>query len=138
MSIVAAQAALAGEHATLYAYGVAGAQLTDGERERALQGLTAHRAARDDLAGLVRAEGGEPVGPLPGYALPFPVEDAATAHRLLARVEGRLADLYGDLVASESGSSRRLAATGLAAAAEQAAVWGGRSEAFPGFVEPPT
>ena len=137
MSVDAAQAALAGEHATIYAYGVAGANLDGATRARALHGLTSHRAARDVLAAVVREHGAEPVGPLAGYALPFRVRGARAARRLLGQVEARLADVYGDLVASGSGSTRALAVSGLANAAEQAAVWGGRTDAFPGFVRPP-
>jgi Domain of unknown function (DUF4439) len=130
-------AALAGEHAAVYAYGVGGAHLAGRGRQRALDGLAAHRANRDLVAARLRAAGGEPPGPRPGYALPFPVRDAGSAVRLLSAVERRLADVYGDVVAATQGGQRREAAELLSAAAVSATAWSGRTEPFPGLVDPP-
>jgi hypothetical protein len=130
-------AALAGEHAAVYAYGVGGAHLAGRARQRALDGLATHRDSRDLLVGRVRAAGAEPAGPRPGYALPFPVRDASAAVRLLTGVERRLADVYGDVVAATKGRQRREAAELLSAAAVSATAWSRRTEPFPGLVNPP-
>jgi hypothetical protein len=134
--LTALQAALAGEHATVYAYGVAGAHLRDARRRAALQARDAHLARRDRLTDLVIAAGEQPVAAEPAYALPEPVEDAAGARRLAATVEERLAATYADLVAAADGDLRSLAATALQEAAVRAATWRGHSVGpFPGLPE---
>ena len=63
---------LAGEHATIYGYGVAGAQLTGAARSRALSDYDSHRARRDELETLIRARGDQPVAAASSYTLPLP------------------------------------------------------------------
>jgi len=129
----ALQAALAGEHATIYGYGVAGARLTGAARNRALTDFDSHRARRDELDALIRARGAEPVAAAPSYVLPSPVTSAHDAVVLLALLEERLAAVWADGVAAMSGSLRTLAIGGLRDAAVTAARWRGGSVAFPGL-----
>ncbi|WP_205629575.1 ferritin-like domain-containing protein [Jiangella muralis] len=132
-AIEAAQAALAGEHACVYGYGVAGAHLPD-DASAALAALTSHRARRDALTALIAAAGAEPVAAEPGYALPSPVTDEASALALGVLLEERLGALYADLVgAATSPELRELAVRGVVAATVQAVAWGGAPTAFPGL-----
>lgn len=131
--LTAAQAALAGEHACVYGYGVVGAHLSD-DAETAARALQAHRGRRDDLAALIRAGGGEPEASAPTYELPQPVTDAASASKLAVLMETRLVALYADLVgAAQSGELREFAAQALVAASVARGRWGGEPVAFPGL-----
>ncbi|MBB5789891.1 ferritin-like domain-containing protein [Jiangella mangrovi] len=133
MSLDATQAALAGEHACVYGYGVVGAHLPDGG-PAALSALAAHRERRDALTALIRAAGEDPVAAEPGYALPSPVTDEASARALAVLLEERLGGLYADLVgAADSPELRELAARGVVSVAVQALAWGGAPAAFPGL-----
>ncbi|TDE14081.1 ferritin-like domain-containing protein [Jiangella asiatica] len=132
-SVEAAQAALAGEHACVYGYGVVGAHLPD-DGVPARRALAAHRDRREALAAQLRAAGAEPVAAEPGYALPEPVSDESGARRLAATMEQRLAGLYADLVAAAATPElRELAARGVVTAAVDALTWGAAPVAFPGL-----
>lgn len=133
--LVALQVALAGEHATSYAYGVLGARLTGPDRERARTAYDAHRVLRDRLDALVREHGGQPVVAAAAYELPFPVRTKADARRLAGRVEERTAAPYADLVAAATGPVHRFATTALRDAAVRAAGWRGETQPFPGLPE---
>ncbi|WP_086561170.1 ferritin-like domain-containing protein [Streptomyces africanus] len=131
----AVQAALAAEHAAVYGYGVVGGRISDGRRAEARSAYDAHRARRDALVREVKDLGGRPVAAAAGYALPFPVPDAAAAVRLAAELEDRVAGVYSDLVRAASGARRALAAEALREAAVRAVRWRGESVAFPGLAE---
>ncbi|MFI8190316.1 ferritin-like domain-containing protein [Streptomyces sp. NPDC085946] len=131
----AVQAALAAEHAAVYGYGVVGGRIDEAGRARARTAFDAHRARRDALVREVRELGGRPVAAAAGYALPFPVADAAAAVRLAAELEDRVAGVYADLVRASGGGRRAMAAEALREAAVRAARWRGRSVAFPGLAE---
>lgn len=131
-AVGALDAALAGEHAAVYAYGVVGAHLDD-DRDRAVAELSRHRGARDRLDAHVRAAGGTPSAALPAYALPFPVEDAASAAELADLVEERLAGLYSDVVVATEGAARADAASALVHTAQARAAWSGTVTTFPGL-----
>ncbi len=134
----ALQATLAGEHAVVWGYGVAGARLPEAAQEQALRLLDAHRASAVRLAALVDRRGVSPVAAKVAYALPFPVEGHAAARRLAALLERRLAGVYADLVAAaDSDRLRTVAAVGLRESTVRAARWSGRTEAFPGLSQPP-
>lgn len=127
-------AALDGEHAAVYAYGVVGAHLDDDDRERAAAELERHRAARDRLSAFIRAAGGTPSASRPAYALPFAVADATSATELADLVESRLAGLYVDLVAAAADGATRTEAAGLLVHTARArAVWSGTTTVFPGL-----
>lgn len=115
----ALQAALAGEHAATYGYGVVGARLDKPQQPAALDALARHRQRRDTLAAQVRARGVVPVAAEPAYDLPFPVRDANAARRLAALVEDRLVSRYIVLLGADE--DRRVRRVAVAAAQESAA-----------------
>lgn len=131
----ALQAALAAEHAAVYGYGVVGGRIGDGRRVDARMAYDAHRARRDALVREVKDLGGRPVAAAAGYALPFPVPDAAASVRLAAELEDRVAGVYSDLVRAADGARRAMAAEALREAAVRAVRWRGESVAFPGLAE---
>ncbi|HZO67652.1 MAG TPA: DUF4439 domain-containing protein [Kribbellaceae bacterium] len=129
----ALQAALAGEHAALYAVGVAGGHLHGTRFGAAGQLHDRHRDRRDRLAGLLTAAGAEPVAAAAAYDLPSAVSTEAQAAALVRLVERRLATVYGDLVeAATDAKVRTVAVQALVATAREQALWGGTPTAFPG------
>lgn len=139
----ALQAALEGEHASVWAYGVLGPRLgRKSEEALALTMYGAHRVLRDTLAALVQARDEVPAAAAPSYTLPFEVDDRTSARTLALTIEERTADLYGDLVAAAlTPELRAQAATALAGAELRRLQWGGTPSAFPGMPErrtPPT
>ncbi|MEW1645679.1 MULTISPECIES: ferritin-like domain-containing protein [unclassified Streptomyces] len=133
--LTAVQAALAAEHAAVYGYGVVGGRIREGRRQEAKTAYDAHRARRDALVREVRDLGGTPVAASAGYALPFPVPDSASAVRLAAELEDRVAGVYSDLVRAATGGLRGTAAEALREAAVRAVRWRGGSVPFPGLAE---
>ncbi|MGH8971029.1 MAG: ferritin-like domain-containing protein [Actinomycetes bacterium] len=131
----ALQTALAGEHAAVYGYGVAGAHLDGADLKRATGAVTAHRRRRDHLDELLRDRGAEPVASAATYALPRPVSDAAGAVLLTTELEERLAAVWADAATQLRAGLRRLAAQALQDAAVRAALWRGGSVPFPGLPE---
>jgi hypothetical protein len=135
-SVRALQKVLAGEHAVIYGYGVAGARLSGGARDRARAAFAAHRTRRDELLALIRARGADPVAAAAAYSLPQPVTTPRDAVVLATLLEERLAALYADAVAALEDDLRRVAVAGLRDAAVRAAGWRGGSVAFPGLAVP--
>lgn len=131
----AVQAALAAEHAAVYGYGVVGGKIDEPRRKEARAAYDAHRARRDDLARTARDLGATPRAAAAGYALPFAVSDGASAGRLAAELEERVAGAYADLVRATSGARRHAAADALRDTAVRAVRWRGGSVAFPGLAE---
>lgn len=136
-SIAAALApVLAAEHTVVWAYGTLGSRLPAAEQDKARTLLVAHERARDSVRDAILAAGGKPPAAKPAYELPFALTDAASARRLAAFVESRLAAVYADLVAAESSlPTRQLGVTGLTTAAVRSYQWGGTPVAFPGLPE---
>ncbi len=133
--IEALQAALAGEHAAVWAYGVVGARVVARRVGEAGTALDEHRVQRDILDALLRSMGTEPVVAEAAYALPLPVRTSSSALALAVLLEERLAALYGDVVsASTTRPVRVLAVAALRDAALRAAQWRGGSVPFPGLV----
>lgn len=124
----AAQAALAGEHAAVWAYAVVTARVPASATARALNDLAAHRAARDALEQALVGRGATPVAARPGYEVP-----GSAAAVLAAGVEDRLAAVYLDLVqVASAGELLALAGRGVRDCAVRAARWRGSGVAFPG------
>jgi hypothetical protein len=137
-TLEALQAALAGEHACVYGYGVLGPHAAERDQRQVRAAYEAHRSKRDLLAEQVRARDAEPVAALPAYAVPFQVDDDRAARRLAGLLEERLAPFYADLVAAaEDTSLRETAARSLLETAVLSARWTGRTTALPGL-DPPT
>ena len=129
----ALQAALAGEHACVYGYGLLGPYMSDGDEPAVRAAYDAHRLQRDLLSAQVRARSAEPDAALAAYAVPFAVTDEATARRLAGLLEQRLAPLYADLVGVTSNPRlRETAARALVEAAVRGAFWTGETTALPG------
>ncbi|MFD9504564.1 ferritin-like domain-containing protein [Streptomyces sp. NPDC060035] len=135
VTLPAAQAALAAEHAAVYGYGVLGGRLEGRRRTEATAAYDAHRARRDALVRRVRDLGGVPVAADAAYALPFAVPDPAAAVRLAALLEDRIAGVYSDLVRAAGGPLRQEAAGALREAAVRSVRWRGTGVAFPGLAE---
>jgi hypothetical protein len=131
----ALQSVLAGEHATIYGYGIAGAHLSGAARRRALAAYNSHRRRRDELVALIVARGDQPNAAASSYTLPVAVTSAHDAVVLTTLLEERLAAVWADAVGVLSGTLRALAIGGLREAAVRAAVWRGGSVPFPGLPE---
>lgn len=127
MSTSAIEAAISGEDACIYAYGVIGSQLRGAGKERARKSLADHRAWRDRM----QAQSTVIVAASIAYDFPFPVEDSASAKQLAILVENRMVGLYADLAASVSGQAREDAVTAAMECATRAVTWGGLPQAFP-------
>jgi hypothetical protein len=130
--LAALQAAVAGEHAAVWASGRAAGELPGKPRDAARRELDAHRRARDELRRQVRALGAEPVEAAAAYVEPFPVEGSAGGRRLMAHVNAALAATYADLAAAGRPGARRTAIDRSVAAAVRAIEWGAEPAAFPG------
>lgn len=122
-------AAIEGEEAALYAYGVAGPWLDSRDRDLALGGLAAHRARV--LALRTTAVDAQESG-APGGFVTGPIDSAQAARSLLAGVEARLAATYADLAASVGGGERRNAVLSACECSVRSITWGGPTAAFPG------
>jgi hypothetical protein len=132
--VAALQAALAGEHAAVWASGRAAAELTGRQRTAALAELDEHRSARDELRASLVALKEAPVQAAPAYVEPFEVTGARTARRLLSHVNSGLSAAYADLAAASPRAARRDPVGSSVAAATRALDWGASPEAFPGTV----
>ena len=93
------------------------------------------RPPRDQLTGLVRDAGAEPVAAAPAYDLPEPLSDVAQVRRVALGVEEGCAATYSSLVAGSVGDDRRWAITALTDAAVRQLAFGGVPQAFPGAPE---
>jgi hypothetical protein len=129
----ALQAALTAEHAAVYGYGVAGANLNGSARAAATTDWLAHQELRDTLETMLRTRGSQPAAAAAAYQLPIPVRTAHQAAALAALLEDRITAAYLGLVALSSPSLREFGATQVRAAALRAAAWRGSTVAFPGL-----
>lgn len=125
-------AAILGEEAALYAYGVAGPRLDGADTDLAAGGLAAHRQRVIALRGRWAASAFGPQPPAPGgFALPAPTDPTA-ARTTLGRVEMNLAATYADLAAASTGGDRLEAVAWARESAVRGVAWGVAPEAFPG------
>jgi hypothetical protein len=132
-TIQALQAALAGEDAAIYGYGVAGAYLAGNSQAAATADWLAHQVARDRLEAMLRSLGAEPTASAVAYQLPARVHGAAGAAALAVVLEDRMATAYLGLVALSSTAIREYGAQQVRACALRAAAWRGTTVAFPGM-----
>lgn len=121
-------AAIRGEDAAVYAYGVIGARVPPALQRRARRALLDHRSARSAL----QLRAAQQVAVPPAFDLPQPVDSTADARALAVTVEQRLAAVYSDLAAASSGDNRDAAVRSAMECATRAVTWGGTSQAFPG------
>ena len=134
-ALAALQAALAAENAAVYGYGVIGAQLSGGLRDRAAASLAAHQARCAALTQQLSAAAAAPAAAAPGYELPFPVTGQGSAVRLAVLLEQRLAAVYANGVQATAGALRAGTASALRQSALDTLTWSGSGSAFPGLPE---
>jgi hypothetical protein len=102
-------AALAAEHAALFAYSRLGPLLDAGNQKTARTADGAHHDRRDVLHSTLSELKVTPPASEPGYALPFPVSDAASALKLAAYVEDRVAATWRAALRVTDGPLRKIA-----------------------------
>lgn len=86
-SVDVLQAALAAEHAAVWVYGLAGAFVSKGLAGQLGEAAVEHRARRDATERMLIDAGAQPVPAEPGYLIPEPVTDTASALRLAITAE---------------------------------------------------
>jgi hypothetical protein len=114
---------LAGEHAAIYAYGVAVARVNPEQRDTARAGWQAHRQRRDALTEQVRQLGLTPAAALDAYDLGDLGEGSTAAVTLITRVEQRLATVALSAAGLTDGALRDLAARTVVDCARRQATW---------------
>ncbi|MEV0841168.1 ferritin-like domain-containing protein [Actinocatenispora sera] len=117
------QQALAAEHAAVYGYDVLGPRLTGAEQTAARNAEQAHRDRRDALTLALTKQRVTPVAAAPGYALPRPVTDRASALRLAVSLEERTAEAWGAGLPALSAAQRRQAIEAISDCAVRATRW---------------
>ena len=125
---------LAGEDATIYAYGLVAARLSGAERSTALTAMAEHRRQRDRLLAVLAAANTSPPPVPAAYDPPYPVIDASSARRVAALVEDRLAGQWAGLAAAATGQSRRTAALVAQSCAARVVIWSGVAPVWSGAV----
>jgi hypothetical protein len=135
--IAALQAALAGEHAAVYVYGVLGGQASQSKQPKLYTAIDTayleHRRRRDALTRRIADRGVDPAPSAASYRLPNAAANARQL-RIAARViERRCTTVYGQLVESTSGSDRQWAIAALRACALRELAFGAQPSDFPGL-----
>lgn len=128
-TVDAIRAAIEGEEAAVYAYGVAAPRMSGAQADLARGALAAHRLRIVALRELL-APADQPAAP--GGFLVDPPADSAAASLLLATIEARLAATYADLAAATRGDQRLDAVRSARESAVRSVAWGAPPEAFPG------
>lgn len=99
--MIALRNALAAEHAAIFAYGRLGFLLDAESKAEAQSAEAVHRARRDLLLVQLDQLKATPEPAQPGYVLPFPVTDRASALRLAIHVEDGVAATWREAVTSD-------------------------------------
>ncbi|HET6626129.1 MAG TPA: ferritin-like domain-containing protein [Nocardioidaceae bacterium] len=137
--VEALQAALAGEHAALYVYGVVGGRVSVSAQptlwSRVRSAYTTHRGRRDQLISMIRAAGARPVAAEISYELPNAARTVAELTAASLDLELRCTAVYADVVGSTAGANRQWALEAINDAAVRQLGFGGEPEAFPGVAE---
>jgi hypothetical protein len=132
----AQQAALAGEHAAVYLFGVFGAQASQSRQPalyaRLLDAFRVHRKRRVQLTVVIAGAGADPEAAEVSYDLPASMETAPELNDGALPVERRIARTYGQLVESTAGAERRWALVALDDSAVRQLEFRGTPEMFPG------
>jgi hypothetical protein len=116
-------AALAAEHAAIFAYGPIGVRLGGDLAETARLAEAAHRQRRDDLLVLLTARGLAPASGAAGYALPFAVDGEPAALELAVLVEERVAGVWRAALPRVGRNDRAMVLDALIDAAVSATLW---------------
>jgi hypothetical protein len=123
---------LDGTDAAIYAYGLVAARLSADGAAEALDDMADHRTRRDRLRSRITALGGTPRAAAAAYTPPFDVVDAASARKLAALVEDRLAGQWAGLAAASAKQQRLDAATTAQACAIRCVAWSGKAPIWNG------
>ncbi|UVT25895.1 ferritin-like domain-containing protein [Rhodococcus pyridinivorans] len=116
--------ALEAEHAAVFGYGVVAAFADPARANAVAEDTAAHRARRDATIEALRAASVDPPVAAPGYTVPFPVIDAASAAQLAEQIESDTAVAWRSVVErARSEATRATAADVLTEAALRAARW---------------
>jgi hypothetical protein len=130
---------LANEHAALYVYGVLGARTSESGTPDLHAALRAaydvHRARRDELTGLVAADGTTPAPAATAYEVPDGLETADGVTSAALALERACAAVYATAVAGTTAERREWAVTALNDAAVRELGFRGTPEMFPGAGE---
>jgi hypothetical protein len=116
-------AALAAEEAAIYAYGPIGVKLAGAEQDEARTAEATHRSRRDALVLRLATLRASPSAAPPGYRLPYPVTDRATALTLAVEVEAAVAATWRAALRGTEGEDRGTAVDALTDAAVRATRW---------------
>lgn len=111
------------EFAAVYAYSVAGAQLSGDRLSVARANQVLHRDRRDAVMRRLAAVGAEPLQEEAAYTLPGEVADADSAAALLTEVEKRTTAQWRSVLADTDGADRRTAVDAFASSAVTMARW---------------
>jgi hypothetical protein len=123
-TVEALQDTLAVEHAALWCYGLAVAFLVGTQRTRARDDEATHRELRAGLERVLTDAGQRPVSAQPAYATPRPVDDAASAARLLVVAENDAQVAWRSLLEHTADPSlRRAGMTALTRSTIRGARW---------------
>jgi len=117
------RATLAAENAALFAYGRLGVLLDAKGKEEARAAEVAHRARRDAIVLALDEAKASPAPAEPGYVLPFPLTDAASAQRLAAHVEEGVAANWRAVLRTVEGAQRKAALDAYSDAALRSTRW---------------
>ena len=122
-------------HALVYGYQLAIGKLPVlGKRHaRAVTELLRVRVLRERLISILTKRSITVPIPQPAYVPSLRVHDAASAEKLIARMQSALLPFCGLFVAAATGKDRQLAFDTLAATARIARSWGGPLSAWPGW-----
>ncbi|MDI6097578.1 ferritin-like domain-containing protein [Actinoplanes sp. NEAU-A12] len=125
-------AALAAEEAAIYAYGVIGVHLKDGDEvSRARSAELEHRARRDGLVDRLDELKASTAPAPPAYRLPFEVSDREGALKLAVHVEDGVAQAWRALLPVTEGAERLDALSFLTDSAVRATRWRRIAEVTP-------
>jgi Domain of unknown function (DUF4439) len=131
MSVETFAAALAAEHAAIFAYGPIGVRLDNASAADARAAEAIHRSRRDALVLRLATLGATPPPAAPSYALPYPVADRATALRLATEIEERTAAVWRAALPDAADADRATALGALTDCAVRATRWRQRSGVTP-------
>ena len=135
----ALQATLAGEHAAVHVFATLGGRVSASEdpstAARLREGYEAHRARRDELRSWLADLGEQPVAPAAGYDVDDGSRDPERLTATARRAEERCTAVYGQLVASSTGPTRRWAVQAQTDSALRTLALGGTPSAYPGLPE---
>ena len=123
-------AAVSGEDAAIYAYGVIGSHLTGPALALAVQSELDHRNLRDQVAETMPS----PPAASVIYRMPFPVTSVATALAAAVTVEERSSALWRAAVVATTGNVRQAALNALVAGAIRTASFRRFAGNYPGTV----